>query len=124
MGQPSVPRSRPADEYPFSGRRHRYGATDGGGHRDCQSATESGRPVGDGGLSLNLGELATLAQEKANVTLLIMNDGGYGVMRGIQDKYFGGRQYYNELHTPDFTLLAQAIGLQAWSVERAEDFRR
>ncbi|HAT1609652.1 TPA: thiamine pyrophosphate-binding protein [Raoultella planticola] len=78
--------------------------------------------VGDGGLSLNLGELATLAQEKANVMLLIMNDGGYGVMRGIQDKYFGGRQYYNELHTPDFTLLAQAIGLQAWSVERAEDF--
>lgn len=78
--------------------------------------------VGDGGLSLNLGELATLAQEKANVTLIIMNDGGYGVMRGIQDKYFGGRQYYNELHTPDFTLLAQAIGLQAWSVERAEDF--
>lgn len=47
--------------------------------------------VGDGGLSLNLGELATLAQEKANVTLLIMNDGGYGVMRGIQDKYFGGK---------------------------------
>jgi acetolactate synthase-1/2/3 large subunit len=79
--------------------------------------------VGDGGLSLNLGELATLAQEKANVTLLIMNDGGYGVMRGIQDKYFGGRQYYNELHTPDFTLLAQAIGLQAWSVARAEDFQ-
>ncbi len=36
------------------------------------------------------------------MTLLIMNDGGYGVMRGIQDKYFGGRQYYNELHTPDF----------------------
>ena len=31
--------------------------------------------VGDGGLSLNLGELATLAQEKANVTLLIANDG-------------------------------------------------
>ncbi|MCS2169682.1 thiamine pyrophosphate-binding protein [Scandinavium sp. TWS1a] len=79
--------------------------------------------VGDGGLSLNLGEMATLAQEKANLTLLIMNDGGYGVMRGIQDKYFGGRQYYNELHTPDFTLLAQAMGLQAWSVERAEDFQ-
>ncbi len=79
--------------------------------------------VGDGGLSLNLGELATMAQEKANITLLIMNDGGYGVMRGIQDKYFGGRQYYNELHTPDFTLLAKAMGLQAWSVASAEDFQ-
>ena len=30
---------------------------------------------------------------------------------------------YNELHTPDFTLLAQAMGLQAWSVDRAEDFQ-
>ena len=79
--------------------------------------------VGDGGLSLNLGELATLAQERANVTLLIMNDGGYGVMRGIQDKYFGGRQYYNALHTPDFTLLAQAVGLQAWKVEDVRDFQ-
>ncbi|GLR08269.1 hypothetical protein GCM10007905_09880 [Mixta theicola] len=79
--------------------------------------------VGDGGLSLSLGELATLAQEQANVTLLIMNDGGYGVMRGIQDKYFGGRQYYNQLHTPDFTQLAQAIGLQAWQVEHVDDFQ-
>lgn len=79
--------------------------------------------VGDGGLSLNLGEMATLAQEQANVTLLIMNDGGYGVMRGIQDKYFGGRQYFNQLHTPDFTALSRAIGLQAWCVERADDFQ-
>lgn len=78
--------------------------------------------VGDGGLSLNLGELATLAQERANVTLLVMNDGGYGVMRGIQDKYFGGRQYYNELHTPDFTALAQAMGLQAWTITSADRF--
>ncbi|MGS6371300.1 thiamine pyrophosphate-dependent enzyme, partial [Enterobacter hormaechei] len=36
--------------------------------------------VGDGRVSLNLCELATQAQEKANVTLLVMKDGGYGVM--------------------------------------------
>ena len=58
--------------------------------------------VGDGGLSLNTGA-GDAGAGKANVTLLIMNDGGYGVMRGIRDKYFGGRQYYNQLHTPDFT---------------------
>ncbi|MGS6298140.1 thiamine pyrophosphate-dependent enzyme, partial [Enterobacter hormaechei] len=40
--------------------------------------------VGDGGLSLKLGELATLAQEKANVTLLVMKHRGYGVLRGIK----------------------------------------
>jgi acetolactate synthase-1/2/3 large subunit len=78
--------------------------------------------VGDGGLALGVGELATLVQERANVTLLVMNDGGYGVMRGIQDKYFGGRQYYNELHTPDYTLLAQSMGMQAWSISDAAMF--
>ncbi|AGP45903.1 Acetolactate synthase isozyme 1 large subunit [Serratia plymuthica] len=79
--------------------------------------------VGDGGLALGLGELATMAQEQANITLLIMNDGGYGVMRGIQDKYFAGRQYYNELHTPAFTLVAEAMGLKAWKVDSAAQFK-
>ncbi|HID9895475.1 thiamine pyrophosphate-binding protein [Serratia ureilytica] len=78
--------------------------------------------VGDGGLALGLGELATMAQEQVNITLLIMNDGGYGVMRGIQDKYFAGRQYYNELHTPAFTQIAEAMGLKAWKVEAAAQF--
>ncbi|AJJ11919.1 thiamine pyrophosphate enzyme, central domain protein [Yersinia rohdei] len=78
--------------------------------------------VGDGGLALGLGELATMAQEQANITLLIMNDGGYGVMRGIQDKYFDGRQYYNELHTPAFSLVAEAMGLKAWKVSDAAQF--
>ena len=78
--------------------------------------------VGDGGLALGLGELATMAQEQANITLLIMNDGGYGVMRGIQDKYFAGRQYYNELHTPSFTLVAEAMGLKAWKIDSAAQF--
>ncbi|MGO3396214.1 MAG: thiamine pyrophosphate-binding protein [Serratia proteamaculans] len=78
--------------------------------------------VGDGGLALGLGELATMAQEQANITLLIMNDGGYGVMRGIQDKYFAGRQYYNELHTPSFTLVAEAMGLKAWKIDSAVQF--
>lgn len=55
--------------------------------------------------------------------LLIMNDGGYGVMCGIQDKYFGGCQYYNELYMLDFFLLVQVMGLQVWSVDWVEDFQ-
>lgn len=41
------------------------------------------------------------------MVLMIMNDGGYGVMRGIQNNYFGGRQYFNELHTPDYQALVR-----------------
>ncbi|MGH7125380.1 MAG: thiamine pyrophosphate-binding protein, partial [Stellaceae bacterium] len=41
--------------------------------------------VGDGGFALNLGELATAAENNADLTVLLMNDGGYGVIRNIQD---------------------------------------
>lgn len=67
--------------------------------------------VGDGGLQVNIGELATLVQEEANVVVLLMNDRGYGVIRNIQDAQYGGRRYYADLHTPDFERLAQSIAL-------------
>jgi acetolactate synthase-1/2/3 large subunit len=67
--------------------------------------------VGDGGLQVNIGELATLVQEKADVAVLLMNDRGYGVIRNIQDAQYGGRRYYSDLHTPDFAAIAQALSL-------------
>lgn len=67
---------------------------------------------GDGGLQLNIGELATAAQEKADLVLLVMNDRGYGVIRNIQDARFGGRKHYVDLHTPDFSIFCKAIGLR------------
>ncbi|WP_058913825.1 thiamine pyrophosphate-binding protein [Entomohabitans teleogrylli] len=78
--------------------------------------------VGDGGLMLGIGELATMAQERCDITLLVMNDGGYGVMRGIQDKYFAGRQYYNQLLTPDFAALAGSMGIQSYRISEAAQF--
>ena len=72
--------------------------------------------VGDGGLQVNIGELNTLVQEKADVVVLLMNDRGYGVIRNIQDAYYGGRRYYSDLHTPDFGALAAAVGLPHYRV--------
>jgi acetolactate synthase I/II/III large subunit len=67
--------------------------------------------AGDGGLQLSFGEFVTLVQEKADVLLIVMNDGGYGVIRNIQDDKFGGRHYLADLHTPDFQAFAASIGL-------------
>lgn len=67
--------------------------------------------VGDGGLQVNIGELATMVQEQANVVVILMNDRGYGVIRNIQDAQYGGRRYYADLLTPDFAQFAQSIGL-------------
>jgi acetolactate synthase-1/2/3 large subunit len=76
--------------------------------------------VGDGGLQVNIGELATLVQEKADVAVLLMNDRGYGVIRNIQDAHYGGRRCYSDLHTPDFGALAGALGLPHYRVRDIE----
>ncbi|MFE2188917.1 thiamine pyrophosphate-binding protein [Streptomyces sp. NPDC059455] len=66
--------------------------------------------AGDGGLAVHLGELLTLAQEKPRLTLIVFNDGGYGVLRNMQERYFDRRSGV-DLATPDFELLARAVGL-------------
>lgn len=66
--------------------------------------------AGDGGFVLNLGELACAVQEGADFTVVLMNDKSYGVIKNIQDAQYGGRRVYADLHTPDYTLLAQALG--------------
>jgi acetolactate synthase-1/2/3 large subunit len=66
--------------------------------------------VGDGGLALNLGELATAVQERTRLMLLVMNDGGYGILRNLQDADHAGRRFYADLHTPRFDALAAAMG--------------
>ena len=79
--------------------------------------------VGDGGLMLGIGEIATMVQENTNMVLLVMNDQGYGVMRGIQNNYFGGRQYYNELHTPSYQKLGESMGCTSFLARYIEEFQ-
>ncbi len=66
--------------------------------------------IGDGGLMLNVGELATAVELSADLVLLVMNDRGYGVIRNIQDAHYGGRRMYADLHTPDLAALARGFG--------------
>ena len=71
---------------------------------------------------LNIGELTTAVQEQADVTLLVMNDQGYGVIRNIQDARFGGRHYFTNLRLPDFATLAKSLGMPYWSVTAVSEF--
>ncbi len=89
------------------------------------AATGSGRKTfclaGDGGFILNLGELATVVQEKTNLVIVLMNDQGYGVIKNIQDAQYGGRRCYVDLHTPDYALLCKSLALPHARVSRLED---
>ena len=68
--------------------------------------------IGDGGFALNLGELATAAESKADLAILLMNDGGYGVIRNIQDQDYEARRCYTELQAPNFAQMAQSLGIR------------
>ena len=72
--------------------------------------------VGDGGLMVNVGELATAVQENANVMIVLMNDKCYGVIRNIQDAQYGGRRYYVDLHQPDFATFCASLGLTHYRI--------
>lgn len=70
---------------------------------------------GDGGFLFACGELAVLAQERLPVTVLIVDDGGYGMLRydqqinGPEGQRYGGV----DLATPDFERLTEAFGIRA-----------
>lgn len=77
--------------------------------------------AGDGGLAVHLGELATLAQERPWLVLVVFNDGGYGVLRNMQDRHTGQRSGV-DLYTPDFAALSRSLDLPYLLVRDAEDF--
>jgi thiamine pyrophosphate-dependent acetolactate synthase large subunit-like protein len=70
---------------------------------------------GDGGLVMGVGELATLVQERLPVTVLVVDDGGYGMLRYDQTRA-GVEHRGVDLVTPDFVALARAFGVEATDV--------
>ena len=78
---------------------------------------------GDGGFLFACGELATLAQEGLPVTVIIADDGGYGMLRFDQVEA-GAKPFGVDLESPDFVALARSFGLPAIRVDGfGEDFR-
>jgi thiamine pyrophosphate-dependent acetolactate synthase large subunit-like protein len=71
---------------------------------------------GDGGFLYACGELATIAQERIPLTAVIVDDGGYGMLRFDQDLK-GDPHDGVDLQTPDFVALARSFGVRADEVE-------
>ena len=71
---------------------------------------------GDGGFLYACGELAAARQERIPLTAVIVDDGGYGMLRFDQDRRGDPREGV-DLDTPDFVALASAFGVRADAVE-------
>ena len=76
---------------------------------------------GDGGLMLSIGELATAAEYRLPLIILVFNDGGYGVLRQIEDAMME-RRFGVDLHTPDFVTVARGMGLESERVVGLAEF--
>jgi acetolactate synthase I/II/III large subunit len=87
----------------------------------AQTAAKTVCLVGDGGLMVNVGELATAVQENANVMIVLMNDQCYGVIRNIQDAQYGGRRCYVDLHQPDFAQFCESLKLTHYRIKSLDD---
>ena len=76
--------------------------------------------AGDGGFLLAATELATAASEGLPVVSIVFVDGGYGILRNIQDRQFGevAGRIGVELGRPDFVGLARSLGVEG---ERVDD---
>jgi acetolactate synthase-1/2/3 large subunit len=72
---------------------------------------------GDGGFLFACGELATVAQERLAVTTVIVDDGGYGMLRYDQRRSGADGSYGIDLRTPDYVALAGAFGIRAEGVD-------
>jgi len=67
---------------------------------------------GDGSAMYSIAELATAKQHATPVTWLIIDDGGYGILREYMTDTFG-QTTATELTGPDFAALAQSFGIPA-----------
>lgn len=78
------------------------------------AAADPSRPVlavsGDGGALYSIAELATARQENLPVTWLIVDDGGYGILREYMTDAFG-TPTGTELTRPDYVALAESFGV-------------
>ena len=77
--------------------------------------------AGDGGFQMTSSELSTVAEEGIKLNIAVINNGGLGMVRQIQELFYGCRRVASALRSPDFVTLAAAPGIDALRVDRRCD---
>lgn len=84
---------------------------------------EPDRPViaftGDGGLAMCLGELATAAQERCNLTVVVFNDSALSMI-GVKQASSGYEALGVDFSESDFAAVATGLGLKGVSCRRRD----
>jgi pyruvate dehydrogenase (quinone)/pyruvate oxidase len=73
--------------------------------------------VGDGGLTMLIGELATCVKYKLDVKIVVIKNNTLGQIKWEQMVFLGNPEYVCDLQPIDFAAVARGFGVQAFSVD-------
>jgi len=73
--------------------------------------------IGDGGVSMLMGELITLAAYKLNVKVIVIKNNTLGQIKWEQMVFLGNPEYACDLYPADFTAIARGCGLKSVRIE-------
>jgi len=77
--------------------------------------------AGDGGIQMNIQELAVIKQEKLPLKILLLNNNYLGMVRQWQEMFYEERYSFVDLVNPDFIALAAAYGIKGSTVSNPAD---
>ncbi len=79
--------------------------------------------AGDGAMTYSLGELATLAQQGMNITVVVLNNSAMGWIKWEQAVFWDGKFVSTDLSDVNFAMVAQGMGVNGANVNEPSDLR-
>jgi pyruvate dehydrogenase (quinone) len=76
--------------------------------------------IGDGGLSMLMGELITVAAYKLNIKIVLIKNNTLGQIKWEQMVFLGNPEYGVELYPADFSMIARGAGIDAIRIDDPE----
>ncbi|MBN2762217.1 MAG: biosynthetic-type acetolactate synthase large subunit [Bacteroidales bacterium] len=76
---------------------------------------------GDGSFLMNMQELATIAEERPNLAIILFNNGYLGLVRQQQELFFDKKYTGSQFHAiPDFTAIAKGFGIKSFDLKKED----
>jgi pyruvate dehydrogenase (quinone) len=75
---------------------------------------------GDGGLSMLLGDLATIKQYNLPIKIIVFNNRALGMVK-LEMQVSGLKDQETNMVNPDFAMIAQAMGIRAFTVTQPQE---
>lgn len=79
--------------------------------------------AGDGGIMMNIADLETAVRLKLDLTVLILKDNGFGMIRWKQQESHM-KNFGLTFNNPNFVKLAESFGAHGYKVTKAQDLKK